>query len=103
MDDLERLDDLGRFGIFLTHHKGAQARQLYRDELCSPLQLVATASSKNAAASTACQWLDQMDRFDDATTVGGLIIRDRDAGENLGIVQWRQGFSGAMETWHCAT
>ena len=93
------MDDLGRYGIFLTHHKGAQARQLYRGELCSPLQLVATASSKNAAASTACQWLDQMD----ATTVGGLIIRDRDAGENLGIVQWRQGFSGAMETWHCAT
>jgi len=94
------MHDLGRFGIFLTHHQGAQARRLYREELFSPLQLVATASSKNAAAAAACQWLD---RFDDATTVGGLVIRDRDTRENLGIVQWRQGFSGAIETWHCAT
>jgi len=96
---------LGRFGVFISHHRGhAVQRKHYENELCSPVQLIATAADAQAAAMAACCWLAQMDRTEDATTTG-LIIRDRDSRQNVALIQWVQRFSAggeyrySTETW----
>lgn len=98
-------EQLGRFGVFVSSLRGAAVqRRNYQDELCSPVQLIATASDSAAAAMAACCWLAQLDRTDDATKTA-LIIRDRDARRNVALIQWVQRFSAggeyrySAETW----
>lgn len=97
--------DLGRFGVFISQQRGAAVqRRFYQDELCSPVQLIATGADAHSAAKTACCWLAQMDRTDDATSTA-LIIRDRDNRQNVALIQWVQRFSAggeyrySIETW----
>lgn len=98
-------EDLGRFGVFISAHRGhAVQRRFYQDELCSPVQLIATGSDADSAAKAACCWLAQTDRTDDATRTA-LIIRDRDSRRNVALIQWVQRFSSggeyrySVETW----
>ena len=97
--------ELGRFGVFRTNIQGpAVQRRFYQDELFSPVQLMATGSSADAAAMAACCWLAQLDREQDATRTA-LVVRDRGDGRNVALIQWVQRFSAggeyrySTETW----
>lgn len=97
--------DLGRFGVFISQQRGsAVQRRFYQDEVCSPVQLIATGADEHSAAMAACRWLAQLDRTDDATGTA-LVIRDRDSRNNVALIQWVQRFSAggeyrySVETW----
>ena len=96
---------LGRFGVFRTNLQGgAVQRRFYQDELFGSRQLIATGASADDAAKAACCWLAQLDREQDATRKA-LVVRDRDDGRNVALIQWVQRFSAggeyrySTETW----
>lgn len=90
---------MGRYGVFeALDCVGAIGWKRYHDALFSPLQMVAAASDEHAAAKTACVWLAQLDRHDDATRTA-LIIRDRHEGRNIALIQWVQRFNTAGQEY----
>lgn len=69
-----------RYGVFWI---SSQPVSTWRTALFSPVQMVASATDRHAAATTAVRYLVAMDEIGLA-----LVVRNRDTGKNEGLIKW---------------
>ena len=88
--------DLGAFGLFSVRNNATE-RESWRHRLFGPVEMIATAADKHAAAMAACLYLARIDDPSEA-----IVLRDRDGRKNLALIQWNHmhpDYRFSSETW----